>query len=69
MGLGLNIGNRLASYKTYHAEEHSLRIHACLCMPPIATTHLDKHTPGFSAADLKEKVLHTNQIVVLFENF
>jgi hypothetical protein len=66
MGRGKDIGSRLASYKTYHAEEHSLRIHACLCMP--AKTTVDEHTSGFSAEDLAAKFLFTERIVVLFEN-
>ena len=54
MGRGKDIGNRLASYKTYHAEEHSLRIHACLCMP--AKTPLDMPL----AFQLKPEILLQN---------
>jgi hypothetical protein len=54
MGRGKDIGSRLAKYKTYHAEEHSLRIHACLCMPQT-TPH-------------NGKTLYTKNLVVLFEN-
>ena len=68
MGRCKDIGNRLASYKTYHAEEHSLWIHACICLCMPQTTRLVKHAPGFSASDLARKALYTKQIVVLFEN-
>ena len=67
MGRGKDIGNRLASYKTYHAEEHSLRIHACLCMP--AKTPLDKHAPGFSAEDLAAKFLFTEKLWYFLRTF
>ena len=66
MGRAKYIGKRLTSYKTYHPEEHAIRLHACICIP--LSTPLAKWSKYDDATHLfKETTLNTGSLVVLFE--
>ena len=67
MGRAKYIGKRLTSYKTYHPEEHAIRLHACICIP--LTVQLAKRSKYNDDTHLfKETTLDTGSLVVLFES-